>query len=242
MPLPLRLAILIALVLLASVLITARLNYAKFVQVTESLDNSRYAFLAQDLKLSLEASLNLGLPLQLIQSGQEIVERQRARYPEILSITVFDEAGHVLYNSSRAHPELLARLVREPNVSDQIQGERIAATTLVNPFGAVVGGVEIRVSAQSAERRNELMLASLGNTVLSVAVIGTLAVALIAAVLLRGVRRRLQVQAHAIAAIGDGGALPLDASGGAFHQAANRALGELQDLERLLEKTRQETA
>lgn len=238
MPLPLRLAVLIALVVLAAVLITARLNYAKFVQVTESLDNSRYAFLAQDLKATLEASLDLGLSLEQIENAQEVVERQRARYPEILAISVFDDRGRVLYNSGRARPDLLERLGREPSVSGVIDGDRIAATSLVNPFGAAVGGVEIRVSARSAEQRNETMLASLGSAVLSAAAIGTAAVALIAVVLLHGVRRRLQLQARIIASIGGAqGRAPAPAAG-RFHDEATRALAELHDVERLVETTR----
>lgn len=240
MPLPLRLAILIALVLLAAVLITARLNYAKFVQVTEALDDSRYAFLAQDVKATLEASLDLGLPLEQIQNAQEVVERQRARYPEILAISVFDEQGRVLYTSGRTRPDLLARLQQEQSVSGVLDGDRIAATTLVNPFGAAVGGVAIRVSAQSAERRNDTMVASLGSAVLSAAAIGTAAVALIALVLLHGVRRRLQMQARIIASIGAAEPAPAPAAAGPFHHAAQRALAELHDVERLVETTRRD--
>ncbi len=239
MPLPLRLAILIALVLLAAVLITARLNYAKFVQVTESLDSSRYSFLAQDLKATLEAGLDLGLPLEQIRNAQEIVERQRARYPEILSIAVFDDDGQVIYNSGRTRPDLLARLGDQEVVSAVLEGDRIAATSLVNPFGAVVGGVEIRVSAQNAERRNETMLASLASAVLSAAAIGTAAVGLIALVLLQGVRRRLALQARLIASIGGDADAPVPAAAG-FQRAAHRALGELRDVERLVEQTRRQ--
>lgn len=238
MPLPLRLAVLIALVLLAAVLITARLNYAKFVQVTETLDHSRYAFLAQDLKATLEASLDLGLPLEQIQNAQEVVERQRARYPEILAITVFDEQGRVLYNSGRTRPDLLERLRQEPAVAAVVAGDRVAATSLVNPFGAPVGGVEIRVSAQSAERRNETMLASLGSAVLSAAALGTAAVGLIAIVLLHGVRRRLQSQARVIASIGLSETQDAAAGSGRFHDEASRALAELRDVERLVDTAR----
>ncbi|MEX2630229.1 MAG: hypothetical protein WD341_09855 [Tistlia sp.] len=238
MPLPLRLAVLIALVLLTAVLITARLNYAKFVQVTENLDNSRYAFLAQDLKATLEASLDLGLSLEQIQNAQEVVERQRARYPEILAIAVFDDRGRVLYNSGRARPDLLERLALESTVAGVVEGDRIAATSLVNPFGAAVGGVEIRVSARNAEQRNDTMLASLGSAVLSAAAIGTAAIGLIAVVLLHGVRRRLQLQARIIASIGGAEAPAGVPAPGRFHETANRALAELHDVERLVETTR----
>lgn len=237
MPLPLRLTILIALVLLAAVLITARLNYAKFVQVTEALDNSRYALLARDLKATLEAGLDLGLSLDQIQNAQKIVERQRARYPEILAISVFDEQGHVLFSSGQADSGLLGDLRQTPLVSGTVEDERIAATTLVNPFGAVVGGVEIRVSAQDAARRNETMLAVLGKAVLGAALLGTAAVGVIAVFLLRGVRRRLAGQAEVIASIGHASSAGAVAAGG-FHKAANDALAELGAVERLVEKTR----
>ncbi|SMF81262.1 hypothetical protein SAMN06265365_14021 [Tistlia consotensis] len=241
MPLPLRLAVLITLVLLTAVLITARLNYAKFVQVTETLDNSRYTFLAQDLKATLEASLDLGLPLDQIQNAQEVVERQRERYPEILAITVFDDKGRVLYNSGRARPDLVERLQKQKVVAGVAEGDRIAATPLVNPFGAIVGGVEVRVSARGADERNDTMVASLGSAVLSAAALGTAAVALIAVVLLHGVRKRLALQARIIASIGETeAALAAPAASGRFHKAASQALDELRAVEQLVEQTRRQ--
>ena len=240
MPLPLRLAILITLVLLTAVLITARLNYAKFSQVTEELDSSRYAFLAEDLKGALEASLDLGLALEQIQKAQELVDRQRARYPESLAITFFDYRGNVLFNCGLARRDVRSELQRREAIAAVLDGDRIAATTLVNPFGAVVGGVEIRVSAQGAEERDETMVAALGSAVLSAAATGTAAIALIAMVLLHSVRRRLAVQARIIAAIGEERQTAAAAASGRFHDAAHRALDELRAVERLVEDTRRQ--
>lgn len=238
MPLPVRLAVLITLVVLSAVVITAALNYAKFTQVTETLDGTRYAFLAGDLKATLEASLNLGLPLDQIENAQEIVDRQRARYPELLAIEVFDETGTVLYASARARPDLMDALSERAAVSVPLDGDRIAATRLVNPFGATVGGVSIRVSSADAARRDQTMLASLGTAVLSAAAVGTAAVAAMAALLLNGVRRRLQMQEHIIASLSAPNAEAKSGfEAGGFEAAASHAFAELAEVERLLEKS-----
>lgn len=239
MSLALRLAVLIALVVLSAVVITAALNFAKFAQVTDRLDESRYAFLAADLRATLEASLDLGLPLEQVENAQDIIDRQRHRDPEILSIEVFDAAGTVLYSSARARPDLMAALNEATFVSVPLNGDLIAATRLVNPFGATVGGVAIRVSAASAAARDQTMLASLGTAVLTAAAIGTAAVAVVAMLLLAGVQRRLQIQRRIIASL-SGADEPRTAAAPAtaFEHVAAEALGELRDVERLVQQSR----
>lgn len=237
MPLPLRLAVLITLVMLSAVIITAALNYAKFTEVTETLDETRYAFLAGDVRTTLEGSLNLGLPLDQIENAQDVVDRQRERYPDILSIEVFDDRGTVLYSAARTQPDLLEAIEDQTVVSHPLDGDRIAATRLVNPFGAVVGGVAVRASSDDAERRNRTMLASLGTAVLGAAALGTAAVAAMAALLLNGVRRRLQIQARIIASIeADDPQSATQHEPDGFEAAAARALTELRDVERLLKE------
>lgn len=240
MPLPLRLSLLIALVVVAAVGITAALNFAKFTEVTDALDESRYAFLAADLKSTLESSLDLGLPLNQIENAQEVVDRQRERYPEILAVEVFDSAGTVLYASGRARPDLLSALGREDIVSASLDGDRVAATRLVNPFGEAVGGVAIRVSAADAQARERAMLASLGTAVVTAAALGVAAAAAVAVLLLGGVRRRLELEERIIAAlVADGssaGASGQAQAASPFHRAAVDALSELRDVERLVER------
>ena len=88
-------------ILLCTLLLTGFFAYYKFESVYSSLVQSRYSFVVFTIKKRVEDSLNLGLPLHQIRQVQDILEREKLRDPQILSIEAYDSQGEVLFDTDR---------------------------------------------------------------------------------------------------------------------------------------------
>jgi len=191
LPISLRLSLVIAVVLLLAVIVTSMLNVLKFQQVMEEFEESRYNFVANDIANVLEQSLNLGLPLDQIDSAQQIIERQLQLDSGITSIAVFDTVGDVLYQTSRLPPGRADSVMTGNQRVGDLSGDSFSSTRIVNSFGQVVGGTIVRHSAVVRAQRNETILRVMSIAALGAAFVGIVVVWFGSSQLLRPLRHRL---------------------------------------------------
>lgn len=113
---------------------------------------ARFLNTAQNLKVTLEAGMTLGLALEQLPRVQEMLEREQGATPATLSIEVFDPQGRVLFGTDRS---FLGDLVEErwldlaaaSGGGPWRSGDGAVGVPLVNGFGVTVGHVAVRYVA-----------------------------------------------------------------------------------------------
>lgn len=230
LPVSYRLSLAISLVLLLSVAVTAGLNFLKFNQVMESLEDSRYGFVTRDITNAFEQTLNLGLPLEQIDNATAILERQASLDPAITRIEVFDTEGTVLYSTAGRARDWTKGQVERRGGSGPAPTEKFTSRPIVNDFGQPVGGVVVYRSTMQAEARDAAIRETLMLAVTGATLAGVCIVLLGATRLLRDVRRRLLESAAALRAAMQG-VLPAQGRETALASAAAEALGEIDAVE-----------
>lgn len=221
LPVSHRLSLAISLVLLLSVSVTAALNFFKFSQVMEALEERRYGFVARDIATAFEQNLNLGLPIDQIENGRAMLERQLALDPAITRIEVRDALGERLYEAARAAAGGTA--------------ERFTIRTITNDFGQGVAEVAVFRSPAQAAARDRALLTVLLLAIFGVMLAGISIVVLGTMRLLRDVRRRLLDTAQTLRSTMGGGA-PAAGRETALAAAAAAAFAEIATVEAAIER------
>ncbi len=237
LPVAYRLSLAVSLVLLLSVLVTAALNFLKFNQVMQGLEDSRYRFVTRDLKNVFEQNLNLGLPLGQIDNARAILDRQLALDPAIARIEVFDPEADILYAAGRLDPDWVAAQLASPGSAGPAPLEIVTSRPIVNDFGLVAGGVAVYRSTLLGQQRDRAILRTLAVAVAGALVAGMLIVVFGATRLLRDVRQRLLGAAESLGRA-LGGASPEAARETALAAAAARTLAEIATLEAEVDRLR----
>lgn len=182
-----------------AVALTATLNYYKYDSTLSDLLRSRFTFLLRDMRNTLETGMDLGLPLRELDNVPELIGRNAARNPEVLSIEIFDPSGTVLFSTDSSFVgDLVATswLDRWQKSTDPIWStrERDADTlgiTLQNNLGQTAGAIALRYDRRLEDSlldRMALQLAGIGVIVVALA---TFLVGLASYLLLRPMRRQL---------------------------------------------------
>ena len=91
-------AVLLAIMIIV-ISLSAVLNYYKFKATETNLLISRYAFVLNEIKATIETGLDLGLSLDLLPNVTVLLQDQVARDQSILSIDVFNRSGAVLFST-----------------------------------------------------------------------------------------------------------------------------------------------
>lgn len=81
--------------------LTALLNLHKFSALFTEVVEDRLKFAIEDIKVSVEAGLSLGVPLGALGRTQEILEQNLKQDTAILSIEVFNRDGEVVFGTDR---------------------------------------------------------------------------------------------------------------------------------------------
>ncbi len=149
-------------VLAATMALTMTLGVNKFEAALSSVVESRYRFLVDDLKRTVDASLDLGLAIRDLNSLQSLLDDVRARDAAILAVEIYDEAGSVVFSSDRTNigqplPQDWVSAVPEDDLGTwRAGGERSAVigVALVDNIGSRRGGILIEYArdAIAAER------------------------------------------------------------------------------------------
>lgn len=138
------------------------LYYVQYETMFTSLQTSRMGVLATSIRNTVQSGTNLGLPLKDMRDIQGVIERAHALEDDIVSITVFDRSGTVLFDTdpSRIGPIPTGQTktwavasVKSggrwdmPDTEAALEnGIAVAGTAIINSFDAVLGGVALRFS------------------------------------------------------------------------------------------------
>ncbi len=190
-----RIALMLALTLVAGTAMTTVLSLHKFERILADLLTSRFEFVANNLRLDIETQMDLGLTLANLEDINEEMESLLLEDEQILSIEIFDESGTVIFSTD---PSFIGDLVAEDWIfSWQVNRNKSSWSLLEKDAGVVgaglqnnlnqdVGSIALRYSRvfldQSVNQQFERLLFLVGVVAVVMAVLSVLGCAL----LLRG--------------------------------------------------------
>lgn len=213
-----------ALLALALVLfLVTLLNVFKFESTLAEITRAKVDVIVDDVEQSVEAAMDLGLPLGGIGTASDILARAKARDPRIVDAIIFGGDGDLLFGTGQAPAD---GKVDRSWISAQAQAggsshwtlasgdETIFGRRLDSSYAAGVGGLAFVYSnAADAERSAKVRDELAQDALVSFAIFGALAV--LAIIVALGDMRRLI--AGLVGGLGgglggrtDGGALPAD--------------------------------
>lgn len=96
----LRLVITVWVILLSVLSLLYLMNYMKFDSLMSSVVSSKLEVISASLENSVQRAERLGIPLQSANNVKEQIERARLRDPNVLSISIIDQQGNTVYQSS----------------------------------------------------------------------------------------------------------------------------------------------
>ena len=143
----LRLSAALASVLLIAAALTLVLNYSKLRRTMLAQEASIFQLVTHQLSETIEASMNLGLALSMMENTQALLDRQKERDPLILELVVHNADGRVLFatDPARIGTDLPRAWVAGPATGAVAQPgaeghSGIARSRLRPAFGQVAGG------------------------------------------------------------------------------------------------------
>jgi hypothetical protein len=229
----------IGLILALSIATSVVVSRHAFVRILLDLTESRIFALADDLKDVFEATIRLGLPLDQMGNGSDILGAALPLDPQIVALAVVGAKGEVLHQAGRAFDWL--RPGSQPGEADLKRGNRhnvidagdmlVVWTSIHDPLGGTTGHIGI---AASSSYRNTLVSNSVGEVLYLSAIVLVIAIVLTglgAAVACRGLslvlRRISQITGPSEVAAGD----PLGGIGAAAFGMLDRVNAELNAIE-----------
>lgn len=146
----------VMLVTVLAVALAAFLNYGKFVRTYSAIEESRFAFVADDIRSVIEGGLDLGVPLAELVAAQPMIEREAAKDPQIVGIALFDEGGRMVFrtgDSGETAPAawLTALRASDGRWADDSGATLVAGARLSNDSRQLVGGIAVLYSRQVHE-------------------------------------------------------------------------------------------
>lgn len=180
-----RVGVLVALFLGLALAVVGAVQFARFEHGFLGLLKSRSGAVVQDLRQSVEVGLDLGLGLDALRNVQDLLDREKSRDGNILSIEAFDQTGSVVFSTDRT---FIGDLIGERWLSQwRAAGNQswfleeddalVVGVPLVNSFDAVIGGIALRYSRSFLDETLQATLFELVRTGIFV-IIGAMAVSL----------------------------------------------------------------
>ncbi len=247
-----RLSAAIVAIVFSAATLTAALNYLKFQNLLESHSAGIYQFVVSDLRATVEAGIDLGLPLNGLTNIQALIDRRNAQDKVILRIAVFNESGRIIFDTDRSRiGEAIPPAWRPAHAVSKgwrfSRGEEwIAGAPIVNNFEKEVGGIVLRYDPEVVGRKTTSILLAMISEAVVINGIGSLLAILGVWLLVRRARRALADSVRAIADASASGArdgIAVDERAAPAERAdelaslAQHVFARLSRGERLLEKT-----
>jgi hypothetical protein len=209
-----------ALLALALVLVLVTLlNVFKFESTLAEITRAKVDVIVDDVEQSIEAAIDLGLPLGGIGMGNDILARAKARDPRILDAIIFGSDGDVLFaagaapGSAKVDPSWLSVQRQSGGPGDwsiALDDTTIFGRRLDSSYSAGVGGVAFVYSNAADVARSDAVRDNLARSALaSFAIFGALAV-LATILALGGMRRLIGGLVRGLGGGGDDATLPAD--------------------------------
>lgn len=239
-------------IVISAALLTVALNYLKFQSLLENHSAGIYQFVVSDLRSTVEAGIDLGLPLNVLTNIQTVIDRRNAQDKAILRIAVFNEFGRIIFDTDRSRiGEAIPPAWRPAHAVSEgwrfSRGEAwIAGAPIVNNFEKEVGGIVLRYDPNVVGRKTTSILVAMTSEAVLVNGIGSLLAILGVWLLVRRARRALADSVRAIVdastpgsrdgTAADGHAAPVERAD-ELASLAQHVLARLSRGERLLERT-----
>ena len=239
-------------IVFSTAIVTVALNYLKFQNLLEDYSANIYQFVVSDVRSTVEAGIDLGLPLNVLTNIQTVIDRREAQDRTILRIAVFNESGRIIFDTDRARiGETIPLAWRPAHAVSKgwrfSRGEEwIAGAPVVNNFEKEVGGIVLRYDPEVVGRKTTSILLAMTSEAVVVNGIGALLAILGVWLLVKRTRRAL---ANSVRAIADASAsaardgIAVDEHAAPAERAeelasvAQHVFARLSRGERLLEKT-----
>lgn len=237
-----RLSAALASVLLVAAALTLVLNYSKLRRTMLAQEASIYQLVTHQLSETIEASMNLGLALSMMENTQALLERQKGRDAQILELMVHNAEGRVLFASDQARMNTTlprnwitttADGTGAPPGGDGLSA--IARSDLVTSFGQVAGGVVLRYDTSAAEARLSIIFQEMLQTAIAITLLCVFLAYVTALVATRPLHAWLAQAAGWAGSIADGKPAPPGAPP-AFAEAATGTILALDEAEREMTK------
>ena len=138
----------IAWVSILTIGLTVFLNVGKFERTLSEIEQSRLHFILSDLKKNLETGLDMGLPVRSLGNAQPAIDGVIRGDAEILTISVIDNDGLVVFSSGAAVGEPFPPLatVAASHWNGQDAKAMVYGVKLSNNFGETAGALVMRYS------------------------------------------------------------------------------------------------
>ena len=149
--------------------LTVFLNVGKLERTLDEVEQSRLHFTLADLKDNLETGLDLGLPIQGLGNAQAAIDFESKADPDVLSISVIDTEGAVVFHSGPAVATAFAPLatVKGKQWNRRESDALVSGIKLSNKFGVTAGAVVMRYSPRSHDRFVAAITSQLGAVALT---------------------------------------------------------------------------
>lgn len=172
------------------------LNYFKYKSTLRQTVNTRMLEIGRGIQTSVHSSLSLGMDFTELGTLTSLLEREKAADPLILTISVFDTSGRVLYSTDRSRlgiavpDEWLAAATRTKERDWIVEEPREFVTGLVlkNNFNLVVGVLAMRYAREYVDRN----VTAIGLELLAISAVALVIVALLVSAALLVVLRRFE--------------------------------------------------
>ncbi len=208
-----RIALVLALTLVAGTVLTSVLSLHKYERTLADLLTSRFEFVANDLRARIETQMDLGLALVNLENINDELDSLLLNDEQILSIEIFDESGTVIFSTD---PSFIGDLIAENWIfAWQVNRNKSASWSMLeNDAGVVgvglqnnlnqnVGAIALRYSRYFLDQSVAQQLERLTLIVGIVAIVVTLLSVLGCTTLLRGHFQDWKIMSEALADISE---------------------------------------
>ena len=247
-----RIALVLALTLVAGTALTSVLSVHKFERILADLLTSRFEFVVNDLRGRVETQMDLGLALVDLENINDELDTLLINDGQILSIEIFDDTGTVVYSTD---PSFIGDLVAEDwmfgwqvnmaNSWSMLENDAgVVGVGLQNNLNQDVGSVALRYSREfldnNVAKQIERLTVIVGLVALAMTVISVLGCLL----LLKGYFHDWRNMRDALADVmanrrGTDNLLEANARHPEFEQFSNAALDAIDSLDSATGKLRQ---
>lgn len=154
----------------AGLVLCAALVYGSLNRLSLQTVEANVDFLLTQLKGTIEANVDLGLPLADIRLVQDLIERAQAGDRQLMALEVFSPAGISLFNTDRGSigepvSETWREAIRYRIANDRWRveelGNIVVGQVIRNDFGEPVGYLAVTLFGEPHGRHAEMVLIGL---------------------------------------------------------------------------------
>lgn len=192
-------------VLVTAVTTTAVLAYFIYERTQSKIVNSRFSFIAMELKNQIEAGLDLGLPLGELENVKALLHQHLASDHALVSLSIINARGMVLFDTEEARVGKYAEVkwlkqgVHSSSETPVFVNKTNILVPLSTNYGKFVGNLVLRISNRYYETKQDQIIATLASVtiviIIACAIISVIGVVIISQPFhrsFRNVERELQ--------------------------------------------------